>query len=59
VFFTPVIEFWETDDAAIEVGYGPSGELLFTIRRGQKRLPQSPLDNLLWRLKRQWHRWFP
>jgi hypothetical protein len=20
---------------------------------------QSPLDNLLWRAKRQWHRWFP
>jgi hypothetical protein len=23
------------------------------------RLPQSPQANLLWRLKRQWHRWFP
>jgi hypothetical protein len=57
--FTPVIEFWETDDAAIEVGYGPSGELLFTIRRGQKRLQQSPLDNLIWRVNRQCHRWFP
>jgi hypothetical protein len=21
--------------------------------------PHGPLNNLLWRLKRQWHRWFP
>jgi outer membrane protein assembly factor BamE (lipoprotein component of BamABCDE complex) len=24
-----------------------------------QRVPQDPLDNLLWRAKRQWHRWFP
>jgi hypothetical protein len=24
-----------------------------------KRIAQHPLDNLLWRAKRQWHRWFP
>jgi hypothetical protein len=24
-----------------------------------RRLTQGPLDNLLWRAKRQWHRWFP
>jgi len=24
-----------------------------------RRRTQGPLDNLLWRLKRQWHRWFP
>jgi hypothetical protein len=24
-----------------------------------RRLTQGPLDNLLWRLKRQWRRWFP
>jgi hypothetical protein len=23
------------------------------------RREQGPLDNLLWRAKRQWHRWFP
>jgi hypothetical protein len=23
------------------------------------RQPQAPLDNLLWRAKRQWRRWFP
>jgi hypothetical protein len=34
-----------------------------TMRAGdfleRKRIAQHPLDNLLWRLKRQWHRWFP
>jgi hypothetical protein len=29
------------------------------LRRANNRLMQSPLDNLLWRAKRQWHRWFP
>jgi hypothetical protein len=24
-----------------------------------QRVPQDPLANLLWRLKRRWHRWFP
>jgi hypothetical protein len=24
-----------------------------------RRRTQGPLDNLLWRFKRQWHRWFP
>ena len=24
-----------------------------------KRIAQHPLENLLWRAKRQWHRWFP
>jgi hypothetical protein len=24
-----------------------------------KRIAQHPLDNLIWRAKRQWHRWFP
>jgi hypothetical protein len=24
-----------------------------------KRIAQGPLENLLWRAKRQWHRWFP
>ena len=24
-----------------------------------KRIAQHPLDNLLWRAKRQWQRWFP
>jgi hypothetical protein len=23
------------------------------------RIEAIPLDNLLWRAKRQWHRWFP
>jgi hypothetical protein len=23
------------------------------------KVEQRPLDNLLWRAKRQWHRWFP
>jgi hypothetical protein len=48
-----------TDGAAVIVSFGPSGEVAEATYMTWAREEQSPLDNLLWRAKRQWRRWFP
>ncbi len=49
---------WETDAAHIDVRAGADG-----VRGKQfwdySKPKQGPLDNVLWRLKRLWRRWFP
>jgi hypothetical protein len=36
-----------------------SGVVQFLYSRRTVRIEQSPIDNLLWRAKRQWRKWFP
>jgi hypothetical protein len=57
VDFTPD-ELWESDAGNICVKYrlGRVAAKKFVMT---SRLDQSYLDNLVWRAKRQWHRWFP
>jgi hypothetical protein len=51
---------WEGDAIVIWVAFRSSGEAsdAFGIVR-DRRVEQSSLDNLLWRAKRQWRKWFP
>jgi hypothetical protein len=55
----PTPEWWKIDDAQIWVYYDQSGRVEDTLRNFTYRPEPKPLDNLLWRAKRQWHRWFP
>jgi hypothetical protein len=49
---------WESDSIGISITIDDSGSV---VDRGglPRRTTQGQLDNLLWRAKRQWHRWFP
>ena len=50
--------FWNGDECDIWVCVGSKGVKAMDYTSMEK-VAQSPLDTLLWRLKRQWHRWFP
>jgi hypothetical protein len=50
---------WFADDAFFSIGFDESGGVVMTLVDPTSRTEQGPLDNLRWRLKRQWHRWFP
>jgi hypothetical protein len=49
---------WDGDDGLISVSFRDERVLSkqFAPRR---RVPQTPLENLQWRAKRQWRKWFP
>jgi hypothetical protein len=49
---------WSGDAGSIEVHFNDSSVVRATFFFHQKE-PQSPLDNFLWRAKRQWQKWFP
>ncbi len=50
---------WAGDSAYIAVRFDPDGRVgsWYVVRTS--KAAQSPLGDLLWRLQRQWHRWFP
>jgi hypothetical protein len=50
--------FWVNDSFAIVIGIDDSGSVVEKLGY-PRRTTKGPLDNLLWRLKRAWHRWFP
>jgi hypothetical protein len=50
---------WLTDDGSIVVAFDAKGRVDSWEWNPTQRVEQGPLDNLLWRAKRQWHRWFP
>jgi hypothetical protein len=52
-------DVWESDQGVIVVFYGAPSVALDVRWIVPKRKEVGPLDNLLWRAKRQWHRWFP
>jgi hypothetical protein len=49
---------WMGDSFGIVILIGQSGSVVHKLGL-PRRTPQGPLGNLLWRLKRQWRRWFP
>jgi hypothetical protein len=54
-----VATVWESDTATIDIVFDGQGKVTW-MQSAESRLQQlGPLNNLLWRLKRQWHRWFP
>ena len=50
---------WRGDAGIIAVNFTLSGHVVEAGMWPVKRVDQTLLGNLLWRLKRQWHRWFP
>jgi hypothetical protein len=51
---------WADDTRLIGIKFDAASRLEFTtICPVRKVVAQRFLDNLLWRAKRQWHRWFP
>jgi hypothetical protein len=50
---------WVGDDGWGHIICDSSGHVLETRFYSTLRAKQTAFENLLWRLKRQWHRWFP
>jgi hypothetical protein len=53
------VSHWVTDDGSIVVEFDAKGRVCGCAWKPTERVKQGPLENLLWRDKRQWHRWFP
>jgi hypothetical protein len=52
--------FWISDTTCIDVVFDDAiGAASHRYCASVDRVPQSAFDNLLWRAKRLWHRWFP
>jgi hypothetical protein len=52
-------ECWKSNEGMIWVSYDQSGTVDNYLKNFTRPPEPKPLQNLLWRLKRQWHRWFP
>jgi hypothetical protein len=50
---------WKCDSIEILVMTADDSGRVLGASTVPRRRTGSPLDNLRWRLKRQWHRWFP
>jgi hypothetical protein len=50
---------WNTDTSSVGVVFDAEDRVSDSWFCVGKRLEQGALDNLLWRAKRQWRRWFP
>jgi hypothetical protein len=59
---SPAHDRWMGDHGSIDIWF-PEYESYSGARHmtfdNVERIAQSPLDNLLWRVKRRWPRWFP
>jgi hypothetical protein len=56
----PVYDQWISDAHVASVAFDPAfGLVKAKWFDDNDPMEQSVFDNLLWRLKRQWHRWFP
>jgi hypothetical protein len=53
------IRWWYTDTAMVGVLVDEKGVAQQSIYTPVVRIAQGPVDNLLWRAKRRWQRWFP
>jgi hypothetical protein len=49
---------WQRDAGNVYVTFSPEGVVRIKSFSAAIKLEHGPLDNLLWRLKRQWRRWF-
>jgi hypothetical protein len=61
---TPTTNFttlllWEGDSAIICVHFTPSGFVFSKDLLENKLAESSPIETVLWRVRRQWHRWVP
>jgi hypothetical protein len=54
-----VTRHWQGDWGEIVVKFDSEGTAIAAGFFDCYRVDPGPLGNLLWRIKRQWHRWFP
>ncbi len=45
---------WHADTVTLEIGFDSSGKVVMVHPISTERIEQTPFDNLLWRIKRQW-----
>jgi hypothetical protein len=50
---------WRNDTGILTVYFDRTGQVFTKGFFHVERVEQGPLDNLLWRAKRLWRRWFP
>jgi hypothetical protein len=52
------VALWYSDTGIVEIHFFGThiGRKYYTPTQ---QVPQPPLENLIWRANRQWHRWFP
>ena len=50
---------WEGDAASLSVTFDSQKKVLDTYYMPEQRWDKSVVETLLFRAKRQWHRWFP
>jgi hypothetical protein len=50
---------WSSDDQVLVLQFDFDGTVRLKFSGPTARVVQSPFNDLLWRAKRQWHRWFP
>jgi hypothetical protein len=50
---------WNGDEGVFSVWFDGERKVEFTRFHEWTRIDQSPLESLLWRVKRQWRKWFP
>jgi hypothetical protein len=55
----PNVSKWRGDSGTITVAYTDAGQVRRKWFEPWYRKEQGPIENLLWRAKRQWQRWFP
>jgi hypothetical protein len=53
------LQYWENDTADVLVGLDKSGRIVSGSVYPCQTVDHGTLGNLLWRAKRQCHRWFP
>jgi hypothetical protein len=53
------LERWIDDRACIGIGFDSAGNVGSAFCLPMRNIDHGPIGNLLWRAKRQWHRWFP
>jgi len=51
--------WWATDDGGLFVSFDSADRVVMKVHFSYVEVQQGALERLLWRAKRQWHRWFP
>jgi hypothetical protein len=61
VYYYPMapLKRWIGDRSEIDIEFDEAGTVKSALYMPVRTIDHGPIGNLLWRLKRQWHRWFP
>jgi hypothetical protein len=51
--------WWATDDGSADISFDKGNQVIAMEFGTHAKEPQGAFSTLVWRAKRQWHRWFP